>query len=228
MLLHGFVRDASLSVLGNWSGKGRDAASAVQYIELESGGCHVPFSAQLRALRNVREVIEMRAGAAFDADVGDDDCIRLERRVFTKVRTTARGVESVRLTDVNDPFRRARKIAAMWRVDHVVTTILRRPSGDHIAVSSDVITVGDFVEVTATAHVELIRSRKRRGAKVTFQMHEVVRLYSAREVAGLYKRPSTESDGAAATGARACRVISIARVRGGAGAGDVTMKPLSE
>ena len=59
---------------------------------------------------------------------------------------------------------------------------MRRPSGHKLAVAHDQIGVGDFVEVTAAARIDIVRSRKRRGTVIDFEMYEVVRLFSAEEV----------------------------------------------
>ncbi|KAI0335954.1 hypothetical protein GY45DRAFT_1235425, partial [Cubamyces sp. BRFM 1775] len=178
IVLQGFLGKCALSALGNWKGSVyRDAPSAVQFMELESGGCDVPFGAQQRALKDIRELIALKVGGAvLDGGNSDDPVITLRRRVFTKVRPTDNGVTGVRLTDANDPNGFARKVAHHWRVEGSISTAIRRPNGSNMAVAYDVLQPGDFVEVSATAYVEVVRTRKRRGTVIQFEMHEVVRL----------------------------------------------------
>lgn len=88
---------------------------------------------------------------------------------------------SVALTDMNDPRRSARKIMDQWRIDHKINTAIRRNNGENMPVASDAIGRGDFVEVTVTARIEVIRTRRSQGSKVSFIMHDVVRLWSAQE-----------------------------------------------
>lgn len=99
-----------------------------------------------------------------------------------QVRPVAGQEPSIRLTDANDPFRAARKIAYRWRVDHVVRTSIRRSNGQNMLIAPDQIQVGDFVEVTAAARIELVRTRKRRGTVIEFEMYEVAKLFSDEQV----------------------------------------------
>ncbi|KAI9059160.1 hypothetical protein FKP32DRAFT_1658028 [Trametes sanguinea] len=182
ILLQGFIKECALSPLGNWSGHPKDAQGAVQRLVLESRGCDIPFGAQLRALKDIRQFITMSVGAEVDPKDGEVNVIVLSRRVFTKVRPVGEQPAAIRLTDATDPFRRARKIADKWRIDHIVKTMVRRGTGDDVPVAYDALVKGDFVEVAAVAHIEVARSRKYRGSYITFEMHEVVRLMSARDV----------------------------------------------
>ncbi|KAH9853915.1 hypothetical protein C2E23DRAFT_693745, partial [Lenzites betulinus] len=180
IVLQGFLGKSSLTALGNWRGKERDTPSAIQFMELEAGGCEVPFRAQQDTIRNLCTVITMRTGTDINVDgFVQGSKIFLRRRVFTKVRPTDRGVQSVQLDDHKDPYGAARKIASRWRIEQEVLTAIRRPSGSKIAVAPTLLTKGDFVEVTASARIETVRTRKRNGTIVSFEMHEVVRLYNA-------------------------------------------------
>ncbi|KAI9064827.1 hypothetical protein FKP32DRAFT_1533715, partial [Trametes sanguinea] len=180
LVLQGFLGAHALGVLGNWRGKERDAQSAVQFLVLESGGCEVAFQPQVSALQNIRRLIAMRIGGDV-VDSGDNSSIMLRRRVFQRVRPTDEEGQGIRLTDAVDPFGKARAMSSRWRVDHKIVVSVRRPNGSTLEVVPDVLKHGDFVEVTATARVEVLRSRKRRGVMVQFEMHEVVRLLTGQE-----------------------------------------------
>ncbi|KAI9059959.1 hypothetical protein FKP32DRAFT_1578977 [Trametes sanguinea] len=183
IVLQGFLGAHALGVLGNWRGKERDAQSASQFLVLESGGCDVAFKAQVEALLNVRRLIAMRLGGDVEGFDEAAKTITLRRHVFTRVKSTDDGtVPRVTLTDVTDPYGHARAMAKMWRVDHTVRVSIRRSNGTVVDVVPDVLKRGDFVEVTASARIEVMRSRKRRGVNVQFEMHEVVRLLTAPEV----------------------------------------------
>lgn len=61
------------------------APKATQYIKLRSGSCQVPFAAQKHAIMHLKEMVLRTVGKSIDDEPGDDDTIRLERRVFTRV-----------------------------------------------------------------------------------------------------------------------------------------------
>lgn len=85
------------------------------------------------------------------------------------------------MNDSNDPFRAARKVASRWRIDHVIETSVRRPNGVNMPVAPEAIRLGDFVEVNVSANIRTVRTRKRQDTIVEFCMHDVVRLWSAKE-----------------------------------------------
>ncbi|KAI0649232.1 hypothetical protein C8Q79DRAFT_500650 [Trametes meyenii] len=216
VVLQGFVSKCSLGVLGNWRGKERDAPAAVQYILLESNGCDVPFDAQRRALTNIREFITLLIGNESEGTPPDSDKIMLRKRVFKRVRPTDNPEDIVKLNDGNDPYGSARKISSKWRIGHSTTTFIRRSTGANLAVAAEVIRPGDFVEVTATASIEVLRTCRRRGTNVHFEMHEVVRLMSAKDVKSVYATTCIEHGGAG----REPRIVNISRVRGGIAGGE--------
>ncbi|KAI9067025.1 hypothetical protein FKP32DRAFT_1564574 [Trametes sanguinea] len=183
LVLQGFLGAHALGILGNWRGKERDAQSASQFLVLESGGCDVPFAAQLQALDNIRRLVAMRVGGDIDVPGDVSKTIMLRRRVFRKVKATevASNV-GIALTDASDPYGKARAMAKRWCVDHRISVSIRRPNGTLMEVVPDALKRGDFVEVTVAARIEAFRSRKRRGVNVQFEMHGVVRLFSAEEV----------------------------------------------
>ncbi|EIW62573.1 uncharacterized protein TRAVEDRAFT_42931 [Trametes versicolor FP-101664 SS1] len=181
IILQGFVAACSLSMFGNWKGKPKDVQGAAQFLTLESGGFKEPFKSQVEALRNIRELIAVHVGAEVHAAGAEDDRIALRQPVFTKVRATQKRSSAVTLTDANDPRRAARKIADQWCIDHRINTSLRRKNGVNMPVVCDAIGRGDFVEVTISARIETVRTRKSQGSRVTFVMHDVVRLWSAME-----------------------------------------------
>ncbi|KAH9855229.1 hypothetical protein C2E23DRAFT_725049, partial [Lenzites betulinus] len=180
VLLQGFMGDHALGVLGNWRGEERDAPQAQQFLKLQSGGVEDAFSAQRRALQNILMVVHTQTGGEPRMDE-DENSITLRRTVFTKVRPTGQRNSVVELNDINDPFKAARRMSSRWCIDHTIDTCVRRPNGTNIPVSPDAIRRGDFIEVAVTAHIRTVVSRKRRQTIVDFAMHEVVRLWSARE-----------------------------------------------
>ncbi|KAI9067884.1 hypothetical protein FKP32DRAFT_1609134 [Trametes sanguinea] len=210
LVLQGFLGAHAVGVLGNWRGKERDAQMAVQFLVLESGGYDVAFGAQVRALQNVRQLIAMRVGGDVDLMNESASSISLRRRVFTKVNAVDADGVGIELTDAMDPQGRARAMRSRWRVDHIIPVRFRRPNGSTIDVVPDALRRGDFVEVTATARIEVQRSRKRRGVFVQFEMHEIVRLLSAQEVKAMSHGPAVVS---AAGSSKRPRVLSLAGAR---------------
>ncbi|KAH9848186.1 hypothetical protein C2E23DRAFT_740110, partial [Lenzites betulinus] len=181
LLLQGFMREHALSVLGNWSGRERDATQAMQFLKLDGGRFGTLFAAQRQALDNIRHLIHLHVGGE-PVNADEDDQIVLRRPVFTKVRGAGVQAVGIALDDTNDPFGAARRISRRWRIDHAVETFVRRPNGSKMRVSPEALRTGDFVEATVTANIRILRSRKHRKTVVEFEMHEVVRLWSAGEV----------------------------------------------
>ncbi|TFK86996.1 hypothetical protein K466DRAFT_491687, partial [Polyporus arcularius HHB13444] len=185
VVLQGFLGAFQLSTLGNWKGREKDAARAVQYLVLESGGCTEAFQAQTRALENLKRFICMKVGSsANDREYGGDS-IYLERLVFTKVRAVSDRASFIELDDRTDPRRNARKIAHRWGINHVVQTGARRANGENTSIALEALRVGDFVEVSVSADITAVRRGGRGGGGggtvVRFGMHEVVRLWTAEE-----------------------------------------------
>ncbi|OJT13877.1 hypothetical protein TRAPUB_9546 [Trametes pubescens] len=148
---------------------------------LESGGISVPFKAQLEALSNIRLLIHMQAGGTptpLDVEVGS---VSLRRPVFTKVRAGERQAATVELNNMNDPYRSARKVVGRWRIDHIVDTYVRRPNGANMRIVPDALKRGNFVEVSVTLRTHTVVTHKRHGPVVELWMHDVVRLWSAKE-----------------------------------------------
>ncbi|OSC97377.1 hypothetical protein PYCCODRAFT_1471895 [Trametes coccinea BRFM310] len=219
LLVQGFVRECALGPLGNWTGRAKDAIGATQKLVLESRGCDLAFGAQLRALRDIRQYIAMRVGAELSGREDDEDAIVLTRRVFTRVRPVGNQLPAIPLTDVTDPFRRARRIADQWRVDHLIKTMVRRPSGEDAPVAFDIIGKGDFVEVAVTAHIEVVRTRRQHGSIITFEMHEVVRLATAKDVEGLCPKTDVNAGPSEENTTVVPAVVSLGRARLAAGGG---------
>ncbi|KAI9067794.1 hypothetical protein FKP32DRAFT_1672772 [Trametes sanguinea] len=194
VVMQGYVAKQEIRVLGNWTGKEEDAARAKQTLTLVSGGCGVPFDAQRRSLADIRAFISAKVGQEVDRGAEALNEITLERDVFTKVRATDDRLSEQRvpLNEFNDPRGRARKIAARWYIDHVVETGMRRPNGENHPISADALRVGDFVEVSITANIRVLASRKRHGCVIRFAMEEVVRLWTREQANALFVRPDVE------------------------------------
>ncbi|KAL1940514.1 hypothetical protein VTO73DRAFT_7949 [Trametes versicolor] len=192
LVLQGFLGRFNVSVLGNWTKRDMAPSSAVQFLTLQSGGAREAFGAQVRAMKDVHQFICAKAGASFGSDGISEDSIRLERAVFTKVRAHGEQPPSIRLNSFNDPGARARKVAAQWRVDHVVNTRARRSGGHEMDVSASSLLCGDFVEVSAFADIQVVRRNGRMGTVIRFAMMDVVKLWSAEDAKHQYQRTDVD------------------------------------
>ncbi|KAL7281809.1 hypothetical protein ACG7TL_005132 [Trametes sanguinea] len=181
VVLQGFLGDFNISVLGNWKRKDKSPHTAVQFLNLESGGVSEAFSAQVRALQNIRALISAKAGAELGDRADESTSITFRRRVFTKVRPYGNEVAAIRLSNVTDPGGYARKISSQWRVDHIIKTGARRANGENMEIAHSALRRGDFVEVSAYADLNIIRRNRKTGTVINFAMEEVVRLWSAEE-----------------------------------------------
>ncbi|KAI9059621.1 hypothetical protein FKP32DRAFT_1579542 [Trametes sanguinea] len=180
LVLQGFLGDFNISVLGNW--RRRDKAStAMQFINLESGGTHDAFAAQVRALQDIRALINAKVGGEMGEQAIDPNCIKLQRRVFTKVRPYGDQPPAIKLSNITDPGGHARKIAHQWRVDHIIPTGARRANGENMEIAPTALRRGDFVEVSVYADIHMFRRNRRVVTAVSFAMKEVVRLWTAEE-----------------------------------------------
>ncbi|KAL1949033.1 hypothetical protein VTO73DRAFT_10839 [Trametes versicolor] len=157
VVLQGFLGEFNISPLGDWDKRDKTASSALQTLTLESGGEKDAFGAQVRALRDLRAYISAKVGMPLHDVVEADARIYLERPVFTKVREFAKQPDAVRLSSASDPGGRAQKLAAQWRVDHLIRTGVRRQSGHDMEIAYTALREGDFVEVSVYADVQIVR-----------------------------------------------------------------------
>ncbi|KAI9064621.1 hypothetical protein FKP32DRAFT_1611080 [Trametes sanguinea] len=175
--VQGFVVDANLSALGNWSGDVQGAPKAVQTLRLAGGGNDAAFAPQRNTLENIRELVlkQLCKPTGGGNTYGTD--IVLKRRVFEK-GTTPKSV----LSRQDDPFGRAAKIDSMWRVTHRITAGVQGSGGVLHRSTPLVIRRGDFVDVAICVQVHSMRAHRQRKTEVVFCPIEVVRLYTAKEV----------------------------------------------
>ncbi|OBZ70246.1 hypothetical protein A0H81_09548 [Grifola frondosa] len=183
--VQGFVEQVNISPLGNWSGREADAPKAIQFLRLGHGGFPAALDAQNEALRAFREVVLQSLHAECRHGSSSNGSISLQRRVFTRVRPVyATEVASV-LREGDDAFGRAAKIASRWVVSHRINVgvqqrggaITQGAQGSHLLVRK-----GDFVDVAVFAEIYKTPTRKGIRMSMNLAMHDVVRLYTAREL----------------------------------------------
>ncbi|KAJ3008528.1 hypothetical protein NUW54_g3119 [Trametes sanguinea] len=159
VILQGFLGEFNISVLGNWKRRDRNPASAIQFLTLESGGVNDAFTAQLRALDNIRALISAKVGADTSHAELELGKITLQRRVFTREDTRESLLSSGTST---------------------TSSVLgaRRANGENVEIAHTALRCGDFVEVSAYADIQVTRRNRRIRTTVHFAMREVVRLWS--------------------------------------------------
>ncbi|KAI1797627.1 hypothetical protein LXA43DRAFT_1056720 [Ganoderma leucocontextum] len=181
--LQGIVEACMLRPMGNWNGRGEQAARAKQLLTLRGDGCVEPFHAQMASLAAIRDaVLQLLPVGNYDRVMPmPSEAIVLKRRVFTKV-IVGRAMDSITLLPQEDPLRKVATVSDLWRITHRVKTGIEVEGGLIQPTMATNIRRGDLVDVAVMIEVVTMRSKRGRQVEVLFRPEEVVRLCSAHDV----------------------------------------------
>ncbi|OBZ78024.1 hypothetical protein A0H81_02092 [Grifola frondosa] len=182
--LQGFVEEVNIGPLGDWNGHEQGAPKAQQSLTLGHGGVRAPFEAQREGLNALRDVVLLSLNMEPADHVSSSPSIKLQRRVFSRVRPTGpTAVDSI-LQSGDDPLGCAAKIRSQWVVTHKISAGVQGADGKIRQCGHLVIRKGDFVDVAV--FVEIFKRHTRKGVQLEMNlaMHDVVRLHSAHDLKG--------------------------------------------
>ncbi|KAJ3485983.1 hypothetical protein NLI96_g4567 [Meripilus lineatus] len=174
MRLQGYVEAANLATLGNWNGHPTSAPRAVQFLVLGPGKDGAkPHGEQMDTIERIRRFIFAYLQRSYSSS--DDNSLRLQRRVFTKV---TEGEHYRRLDAIEDPGGRANRIRSRWAVTHKLDIGRRNVDGTLSRLPFFGIKRGDFVDVTVTFDITNYGGKAGSSMTVPLQLLQVVQVYS--------------------------------------------------
>ncbi|KAI1782014.1 hypothetical protein LXA43DRAFT_1104919 [Ganoderma leucocontextum] len=181
ILVHGFVSAINLSPFGNWTRREQHAPAAIRSITLDTSDHDIPLTCQRHSLHVLELFADMTEGAVPFTAINDNTqnaAIRVQQNIFMKLCPSDDTTPSSILTDHVDRGRHARRIAHRWRVQLPPPTFVRRPSGSELAIQSQAIRVGDFVELTINPNIRPIHCDAVLRPTLFLNIGKVVKLWA--------------------------------------------------
>ncbi|KAL1940343.1 hypothetical protein VTO73DRAFT_8915 [Trametes versicolor] len=174
--LTGLIADMNLNVGGDWDGTEAHAIKATQHLTLVSGGYTDAFDPQARALNAVRAAVLALLGRCDDGRPSRTGSIVLRKRVFTKIRSGVNDNLPSVIKKAEDPKGKYHAIRNSWRVTERVLAGAHQADGTILATLPLALRKGDFVDVSVSVCIAMLRGGQGRRFEVSFEPRVIVRL----------------------------------------------------